>query len=59
MLEQNNNMKEVYFSEYCKTCINFDKKEDEDPCHDCLNEPARENSHKPLHYKKAMSKKEE
>lgn len=42
-----NNMKEVYFSEYCKTCKNEKLNESEDPCNECLGEGGRENSHKP------------
>lgn len=41
--------KEVYF-EYCKTCQHKDKKETEDPCWDCLNEPGNLNSHKPTRW---------
>ena len=40
--------KEVYFNEYCKTCKHANKKEDEYPCHDCLNEPVNAHSHKPV-----------
>ena len=43
--------KEVYFGEYCKTCENEKKKEEDDPCYDCLNNPVNEDSHKPIHYK--------
>lgn len=43
-------MKEVFFDTYCKTCVHKDKKEQEDPCHDCLNEPARADSHKPVRW---------
>lgn len=40
----------VHYDEYCKTCVNKDKKESEDPCYDCLNEPGRVDSHRPVHY---------
>lgn len=43
--------KEVYFGQYCSKCINKDKKEDEDPCYDCLSEPVNTNSHKPVYFK--------
>ena len=43
--------KEVYFDKYCKTCKYSDKKEDEDPCYDCLAEPVRLYSHKPVNWK--------
>lgn len=49
-------MKEVYFSEYCKSCVNKDTDEHEDPCHECLTEGARYNSHKPARYVEAMKK---
>ncbi len=40
--------KEVYFDKYCETCRHEKVEEKEDPCHECLNEPARMNSHKPV-----------
>lgn len=43
--------KEVYFGDYCKTCEYETKKEEDDPCYDCLNNPVNEDSHRPLHYK--------
>lgn len=43
-------MKEVYFDKYCKTCKNKDVKEEDDPCHECLEEPANMDSHKPMRY---------
>lgn len=48
--------KEVYFDKYCSTCIHEDKKESEDPCWDCLDEPVNTYSHKPLYYKKEKDK---
>ena len=47
---ENENYKEVYFSEYCKTCKNKDTKESDEPCNTCLNEPAIMYSHKPVKY---------
>ena len=49
-------MKEVYFGEYCKSCVNKNTKEYDDPCNECLTESARENSHKPIRYVEAMKK---
>ena len=46
----NENMKIVEFDKYCKTCQHGKKKESEDPCYECLAEPARQYSHKPLKY---------
>ena len=44
------NMKEVKFGEYCPKCKFYDKNEDEDPCFDCLQDPARLYSHIPTRY---------
>ena len=49
--------KEVYFGEYCKSCKHLDKREDEDPCHECLNEPVNLYSHKPVKYEQTEGKK--
>ena len=43
--------KEVYFYEYCKSCKFKDLKDTEDPCNECLGEPANLQSHKPVKYK--------
>lgn len=43
--------KEVYFHEYCKSCKYKDLKDIEDPCNECLSEPASLYSHKPVKYK--------
>lgn len=40
-------MKEVYFDQYCKTCKNKNLKENDSPCYECLQEPARVYSCKP------------
>ena len=45
-----NNQKEVYFWEYCKTCKYADTVETDDPCNECLNNPSNENSHKPVRW---------
>lgn len=47
-----NNLKEVYFDQYCKTCVHKDCAEAEDPCHECLNNCVNTNSHKPVRYVK-------
>lgn len=44
------NYKEIYFFEYCKTCKHFDKTEEQEPCCQCLEEPARIDSHKPVNW---------
>lgn len=43
--------KEVYFGEYCKNCKYLEKKENEDPCDECLENPVNLYSHKPINYK--------
>lgn len=45
------NLKEIYFDEYCPKCKYSELSESEDPCWDCLENPYRENSHKPEYYK--------
>lgn len=44
------NYKEVWFNEYCRSCKFGDKGEDEDPCYDCLTEPVNLYSHKPVEW---------
>lgn len=44
------NMKEVFFNQYCNTCVYKDLEVFDEPCDECLNVPARANSHKPLMY---------
>lgn len=43
-------LKEVYFDQYCQTCAHFDKSGCEEPCNECLGEPANVYSHKPVKY---------
>lgn len=45
------NTKEVYFNQYCSSCIHKDVDEKDDPCDECLTYPSNENSHKPINYK--------
>lgn len=51
MTTMEDSYKEVYFDEYCKTCANEKKKEDEEPCDECLSEPVNLDSHKPVRWK--------
>lgn len=46
----NDSYKEVYFDQYCHTCVHCDKPGYEDPCDDCLSEPVNVYSHKPVKY---------
>ena len=52
-MQDNDGMKIVEFEKYCKTCRHWDKKESEDPCHDCLNETVNAESHKPVKYEQS------
>lgn len=47
--------KEVYYS--CHQCEYEKKLEDQEPCHECLNNPVRHFSHKPLRFKKKQLKR--
>lgn len=44
----NEDYKEVYFCQYCNTCKYKDKKGDEEPCNECLHDPANVYSHRPV-----------
>lgn len=51
-----NEMKEVNFEAYCKSC-EFEKREEyEDPCNECLENPCREGTIKPFNYKEKERK---
>jgi hypothetical protein len=43
-------MKEVRFDIWCAKCVHKDKSEAEDPCYDCLADPANAYSRKPVHF---------
>lgn len=36
--------------QWCNKCRYFDKDEGEDPCDECLNTPALDDSHRPLYF---------
>ncbi len=46
-----NDRREVLFYLYCPLCKYKDKKEEEEPCCDCLNEGSNLDSHKPVKWK--------
>ena len=48
----NNEQKEVYFDQYCKTCKNVNSKATDEPCNNCLSNPMNNNSHKPVNWEK-------
>lgn len=47
--------KEVYFSEYCKTCKHKELDGTEEPCDTCLETFVNAYSHKPVMYEKSGS----
>lgn len=47
------NMKIVEYEKWCPKCKHLNTPDYEDPCNECLNEPARPNSHKPVNFKEA------
>lgn len=44
--------KEVHFHEYCKKCKHEKKKEIEEPCGECMENPTNWNTHRPVKYEK-------
>lgn len=51
-----NEYKEVYFVYYCSTCKHRNKKDNEEPCDECLDNPMNLYSHKPVKYEEKESK---
>ena len=49
--------KEVRFDIYCKQCKSKDKRENEDPCWDCLENGFNYDSHKPINFEQADESK--
>ena len=49
--------KVVEFDKFCEKCKYFEKKENEDPCWDCLCDGVNYNSHKPTKFEEAPLKK--
>ena len=45
--------KEVRYDLYCGKCVHRELGEEMDPCHDCLQSPSNEYSHKPVYFKAA------
>lgn len=46
----------VKFEKYCKKCKHFKKKEVEEPCNECLEEPVNLFSHKPTKFESGDEK---
>lgn len=51
----NEGIKEVFFGEYCPKCVNKDVAEADEPCFECLAEPGRVESHRPVRYEQKVS----
>lgn len=49
-MSETEGMKIVHFDQYCEKCVHKDKKENEEPCNECLSEPAIQYSHKPVKF---------
>lgn len=45
--------KEVRFDLYCQKCKNYDKKDEEEPCNDCLSVGYRYGTEKPDKFEEA------
>lgn len=46
-----NTIKEVRYDLYCKDCMYLQKREDEEPCCDCLTQGWNRDSNKPILFK--------
>lgn len=44
----NDGYKIVYFDQYCPTCVHKGKKDNEEPCCECLDNPGNLYSHRPV-----------
>lgn len=47
----------VEFDKYCEKCRFKDKKESDEPCHECLIYPVNENSKKPVKFEEKKEEK--
>lgn len=48
----NDSYKEVYYHKYCKDCVHFEKKENEEPCSECLEKPTNYATDRPVKFEK-------
>lgn len=53
MIEEN--MKLVDYDKYCPFCVHVKEPDEDNVCHFCLQEPARQYSHKPLNFEERSS----
>lgn len=49
----------VFFHKYCHRCEFKNTSMEEDPCDHCLEQPARQNSHKPAFFKEKIKEEED
>lgn len=49
----------VLFNKWCKHCVHSEKKENEEPCDHCLEEPINTDSHKPVLFKQKDNEEQE
>lgn len=54
-MEEVGNTKEVLFGNYCGRCKYKNVPENNEPCEECLSNPSRIDSHKPLKFEKGVS----
>lgn len=54
-MEDGYNEKEVYFGQYCVRCRFRKLPENEEPCEECLTNPMRYDSHRPLKFEKGVT----
>lgn len=52
------NHKEVIFNAWCRICKHYNKKENEEPCEECLSEPTNLHSEKPVKYERSHTKEQ-
>ena len=45
-------LKIVEYEKWCPTCKHLNEPEEEEPCYECLTEPANVDSHKPINWEK-------
>lgn len=41
----------VNYDQYCERCVHRNTEDKDDPCDECLENPAMPDSHKPMHFK--------
>lgn len=47
----------VRYDKYCSSCLYFSKKENDDPCEECLNNPVNIDTRCPVNYKEDKNAK--